>query len=117
MDFGRGKTVSTVMECVYIVGDCLQQGDEHSQYSDGMKFTTSDRDQDLYDCGRNCADKFADGGGWWYKDCFLANLNGKYKVGSTVTANAHGIIWIQWLGHYYTLKAADMKIKPFTVYD
>jgi ficolin len=82
----------------------------NDQYSDGMMFTTSDKDQDL--AGINCADYYGDGGGWWYKTCFRANLNGKYTGGSRATATAHGVIWQLWKGWSYTLKAAEMKIKP-----
>ena len=42
------------------------------QYSNGMKFTTKDRDNDKWP--KNCAGHHS--GGWWYKSCTNAALNG-----------------------------------------
>lgn len=43
-------------------------------YHNGRKFTTLDKDNDI--AITNCA--ITHHGGWWYKNCHLANLNGKY---------------------------------------
>merc|ERR1711962_1693851 len=49
-------------------------GDSFGPVHNGMKFSTFDQDHDVSP-GR-CAVTFF--GGWWYKNCHWANLNGKY---------------------------------------
>ncbi|XP_071127056.1 uncharacterized protein [Mytilus edulis] len=41
-------------------------------YHNGLMFSTKDSDHDV-DAGRNCAARYK--GGWWYKNCYYANLN------------------------------------------
>ena len=52
---------------------CLPAGDALT-YHNGWKFTTFDRDNDI--ALSNCA--LTHHGGWWYKNCHLANPNGRY---------------------------------------
>ncbi|XP_049548152.1 angiopoietin-related protein 1-like [Anopheles darlingi] len=49
-------------------------GDSMAHHRD-MKFSTKDRDNDMYDdkCAENCK------GAWWYNDCCNSNLNGMYR--------------------------------------
>ncbi|TMW40586.1 hypothetical protein DOY81_014334 [Sarcophaga bullata] len=49
-------------------------GDSFSQHV-GYSFTTKDRDNDGNPDG-NCAIDFT--AGWWYRNCYQSNLNGKY---------------------------------------
>ncbi|KAG7480347.1 hypothetical protein JOB18_049205 [Solea senegalensis] len=49
-------------------------GDSFTVY-DGMKFCTSDKDQDV--SGQNCAELYQ--GAWWYNNCHAANPNGVYS--------------------------------------
>lgn len=44
-------------------------------YHQGRPFTTIDSDNDI--ALGNCA--FTHHGAWWYKNCHLANLNGKFE--------------------------------------
>jgi len=85
-------------------GDALQYdrdwaGDGKFGYylHDGQKFTTYDEDNDDY--GINCADDR--GGGWWYKQCFMA----------CVTCDSYSNEW-GTLSPVYDVVNSRMMIKP-----
>ena len=67
----------------------------------GMKFTTKDRDNDIW--AKNCAvsEHGGNAGGWWYRDCAWIVLNHRYK---------HTLIVFN--GLWYSLPFIEMKIKP-----
>ena len=48
-----------------------------------MKFSTKDQDNDE---SGNCAEQYQ--GAWWYKSCYVSNLNGMYNG-----TNDKGIVW------------------------
>ena len=55
-------------------------------------------------------------GAWWYNPvgCFRAQLTGLYLFGPVASnMNAKGVIWYSWKRHGYSLKFAEMKIRPF----
>ena len=81
--------------------------DASTQSANGMRFTTRDRDNDVY--GGSCAQEFS--GAWWYRDCHNANLNGLY-LGGAHASRGNGINWKQYKDQYYSLKTTIMKIKP-----
>ena len=81
-------------------------GDSFS-FTNGMQFTTKDRDNDIYH--RNCASLFH--GAWWYSNCHASNLNGKYLNGSHLSY-AIGINWRTFIGDYNSLKKTEMKVRP-----
>uniref|UniRef100_A0A6I8RZD6 Ficolin-1-like n=1 Tax=Xenopus tropicalis TaxID=8364 RepID=A0A6I8RZD6_XENTR len=85
----------------YVAGDA---GDSMS-YSNYSKFTTKDRDNDMYE--GKCAD--IDRGAWWYKICYNANLNGFYHLAQNY--NIDSICWLS-LGSYYSFKFTEMKMRP-----
>lgn len=82
-------------------------GDSFSNLS-GMKFTTKDRDNDIW--SKNCAQEFK--GAWWYSNCHSSNLNGFYLNGNH-SSYADGIEWSSWKGQYYSLPEVEMKIRSF----
>merc|ERR1719262_1277616 len=66
----------------------------------GMRFSTNDRDNDLYEEG-NCAEQ--DRSGWWFNRCSAANLNGHYYKSGLVDKNDNGfvefddgVLWQTW---------------------
>ncbi|XP_054623333.1 tenascin-N isoform X2 [Dunckerocampus dactyliophorus] len=73
-------------------------------YHQGRPWTTIDSDNDI--ALGNCA--LTHRGAWWYKNCHLANLNGKWGD------NRHslGINWEPWTGHLASLDFTEMKIRP-----
>uniref|UniRef100_A0A8C5RDP7 Microfibril associated protein 4 n=1 Tax=Leptobrachium leishanense TaxID=445787 RepID=A0A8C5RDP7_9ANUR len=75
-------------------------------YHSGMKFSTFDSDRDIFP--QNCAALSA--GGFWFKSCHQANLNGPY-LGGVHLSYASGIIWSPWKGFYYSLRSTEMKIR------
>ncbi|MEQ2163066.1 hypothetical protein GOODEAATRI_026400, partial [Goodea atripinnis] len=86
----------------------------------GMMFSTYDRDNDNWNPGdpsKQCSRE--DGGGWWYNRCHSANPNGRYYMGGAYTAQMakhgtdDGIVWMNWKGRWYSLKAISMKIRPY----
>ncbi|KAL8605666.1 hypothetical protein ACOMHN_063534 [Nucella lapillus] len=77
----------------------------------GMLFTTMDADNDIL-ATKNCAAKLK--GAWWHSKCTSANLFGIYK-NSSENADKTGITWKSWHGTQYSLKFAQMKIRPAPV--
>ncbi|XP_014855635.1 PREDICTED: tenascin-N isoform X6 [Poecilia mexicana] len=73
-------------------------------YHQGRPWTTMDSDNDL--ALTNCARTHQ--GAWWYANCHLANLNGKWGD------NTHsvGVNWEPWKGHLTSLDFTEMKIRP-----
>ncbi|XP_037785766.1 techylectin-5A-like [Penaeus monodon] len=75
----------------------------------GQKFSAKDRDLDS--SAGFCSSKYY--AGWWYAACHEANLNGEY-LGGDHSLYARGIVWYKWRGHYYSLKAITLMIRPVT---
>ena len=76
-------------------------------YSNGMQFTTKDRDNDQRS-GMNCASSSYRHGAWWYKGCSYSNLNGLYRSGLD---GWNGVQWHHFLSNNITLKFAQMKLR------
>ncbi|XP_046861603.1 angiopoietin-related protein 7-like, partial [Xenia sp. Carnegie-2017] len=74
-------------------------------YQKNMAFSTKDSDNDRW--RSNCATYYK--GAWWYKSCYLSNLNGHYYSGNQ--NNGKGVNWNRWKGSK-SLKFTEMKIKP-----
>merc|ERR1739838_108798 len=74
-----------------------------------QKFSTKDKDQDDHS-PYSCSVRYF--GAWWYGACHASNLNGKYLSGTT-TEFATGMVWKPWKGYHYSLKTAEMKIRPY----
>ena len=77
-------------------------------HHNGQQFSTYDNDNDQW--GDNCA--FAEQGGWWYKSCYRANLNGPHDTPSTpgVSAIYARLIWNDG-SSYRDVSSSEMKIR------
>ena len=87
------------------------------RYHNNMRFTTTDRDNDLW--WANCAKK--DQSGWWFNACSYSSLNGVYHRLDNTTeprmpspdGTNTGIQWFHWKNDpAYSLKRVEMKLKP-----
>ena len=95
------------------LGTSLAGGAGDSLENHNMRaFSTKDRDNDQ-DATRSCAMTYK--GGWWYNACHASNLNGLYHHGNH-WSYADGVNWKTWKGFYYSVKRAEMKIRPGNVY-
>ena len=77
-------------------------------YQNGQRFSTPDRDNDAW--GGNCAVYYY--GPWWYNGCYCTLLTGKYYTHGHHPTPPHGIIWYTLKGWHYSLRVAEMKIRP-----
>ncbi|XP_037073503.1 ficolin-2-like [Pollicipes pollicipes] len=84
-------------------------------YHSNQQFSTRDRDNDD-GAGHHCAALYT--GAWWYRACHRSNLNGLYLRGIIPPVRDDGkrsqlaVSWLAWKGHWYSLKASEMKIRP-----
>ena len=99
---GDSDTKYEVLAFEY-TGDAGNSFEGHS----GLKFSTKDQDNDCYEDG-SCA--LLHKGGWWFGYCHNTNLNGLYLFGNH-TSDGDGVNWYHWLGHHYSLKVTEMKVK------
>ncbi|XP_062342905.1 tenascin isoform X1 [Osmerus eperlanus] len=79
-------------------------GDSMSYHSD-QPFSTKDYNPNRWSI-TVCAMSYR--GGWWYKNCHEANLNGLYGV----TENHQGVIWTAWKGNDFSIPFTEMKFRP-----
>ncbi|XP_076332092.1 techylectin-5B-like isoform X2 [Tachypleus tridentatus] len=82
-------------------------GDSLTARANNSEFSTVDRDNDKIT--KSCAIEYKCG--WWFKDCFHANLNGPY-VPRGETTSSKGIIWFHFKGDNESMKKSEMKIRP-----
>ena len=78
-------------------------------YQNGQRFSTADRDNDA--SSGDCA--VYHHAPWWYRNCYHSLLTGKYYTsGGPRSSPPYGVIWYHWKSSYYSLRVAEMKIRP-----
>ena len=85
------------MECV--AGDSLT-------YSNKMKFSTVDQDNDKYMVSCSTYRKSA----WWFNNCALTDPNGQYTDSEKISVTC--INWYTWKNSYIALKKIQLMIRP-----
>ena len=77
-------------------------------YHNNMAFSAKNVDNNINPT-EHCSKKSS--GGWWYKDCYRSNLNGKYQEKSS--KNNPGIAWFDWKKtRQYSMKKVEMILQP-----
>ena len=84
------------------IGEGQGTGSDAMAYHNDEQFTTYDNDNKY---GGNCGYLFQ--GGWWYKNCYHANLNGPHETPS-LPGVSQGAAKIHW---GTTLSSVEMKIR------
>lgn len=81
-------------------------------YHSGIPFSTKDRNNDPNRRGSGWTCAVGYGSPWWYKNCYLVNLNGNYYHVQT-TSSESSIRWRPWLRRNISqiMKKASMKIR------
>ena len=87
---------------LHIAGYHGDAGDDLS-YQDGRGFSTHDRDNSA---PGTCASRFHVSG-FWFKNCFLANLNGNWGDGQF----SRGVNWRSVTGFRGSATSTEMKIR------
>ena len=81
-------------------------------YQNGQRFSTPDRDNDVWP--DHCAVDYH--GPWWHRSCYRSLLTGMYYTsGGPRTSRPYGVNWISWTyvySNHYSLRVAEMKIRP-----
>ncbi|XP_037820542.1 fibrinogen C domain-containing protein 1-like [Lucilia sericata] len=103
--YGIFKIDSESTDYTLTVDDYSGNAGDSLQFHNGSKFSTNDRDNDIY--SGNCAESFK--GSWWYKNCYYSNLNGKYY--KNTTSRFDGVNW-RTFRNFDSLKFVQMMIRP-----
>ncbi|KAJ3641837.1 hypothetical protein Zmor_028309 [Zophobas morio] len=97
---------------VQSLGDYTGDAGDSFKHHIGIKFSALDRDQDENDDKESCAVYFETG--WWFRNCYYTLLTGRYvkpKPGVDYRFKST-LKWSDFHGYNYSLKAANMLIRP-----
>ena len=101
------------LECHHVMRNYMTRfnpsgsADDSLSYHRDRPWSTPDQDNDEWP-GASCAENYH--GAWWYGNCFLTNLNGRYhhRPGSSYALRMN---W-RGKGEWLFLKKTEMKMRP-----
>ena len=82
---------------ILTVGGGTGDGSDALVYHNGQYFSTYDRDNDKW--SSNCAYNLQ--GGWWYRNCYASNLNGRHQRSGLPGVSRDGQL-LRWSSVTYT---------------
>uniref|UniRef100_A0A1I8HQ08 Fibrinogen C-terminal domain-containing protein n=1 Tax=Macrostomum lignano TaxID=282301 RepID=A0A1I8HQ08_9PLAT len=82
--------------------------DSLQERSRGMKFSTTDQDNDQHSA--DCSDSYGGGGGWWFGACFRANPNGEYS-NTEVWKQTKYLNWYYIDGEFVSLRETRIMVQ------
>ena len=85
------------------IGEGEGPGGDGMAFHNNQQFSTRDEDNDANSSG-NCASSYL--AGWWYNNCYHAQLTGPHVA----PAGAHSIAHLRWRGTYYP--NVEMMVRP-----
>jgi len=107
-DYGTFSVADEDENFRVVFDDYIGNATDALTYHSGNSFSTWDADHDQY--SGNCAERYF--GGWWYNDCFQANLNGVYEGPGHGDSYAAGIVWGTWNHEYNSMRSSHMWVQP-----
>ncbi len=84
------------------VGEPQQSGFDYFGFHNGMKFTTRDRDNDIYT--GHCLGHTDENAAWWFKDCYRVYLTSLPSIGARTWTDAADPVYAY----------AEMKVRPLS---
>uniref|UniRef100_H3BAX3 Fibrinogen C-terminal domain-containing protein n=1 Tax=Latimeria chalumnae TaxID=7897 RepID=H3BAX3_LATCH len=100
-------------------GDAFR-GNSLNLNQNNMKFSTYDRDNDgcspciFGDIAVNSCSREISGGGWWFNQCGMADLNGDWHPQGDNMWWQSAVYWETWnTGMIYSLKYSEMKLSTY----
>ena len=91
------------------IGGGVGTGKDAMAYHNEQNFSTYDNDNDRSGNYYNCA--YLHQGGWWYDNCYYANLNGPHDVPSIPGVHPTHAKLLWYDGRYRDVSSSEMKIR------
>ena len=91
------------------IGGGVGTGYDAMNTHNGQQFSTYDNDNDQRS-SINCA--YLLQGGWWYSNCYHANLNGPHDIPPNPSVDQAGAKMMWYYNPWRDVSSSEMKIRP-----